>query len=34
MINSSDSALTGFLAGRADNNNGYGNGMGWGMDGW
>lgn len=30
----SDSALTGFLAGRADNNNGYGNGMGWGMDGW
>lgn len=30
----SDSALTGFLAGRADNNNGYNNGMGWGMDGW
>lgn len=27
----SDSALTGFLAGRADNN-GYGNGMGWGGD--
>lgn len=34
MMNTSDSALTGFLAGRADNNNGYNNGMGWGMEGW